>query len=244
MSLGIGVVYRHPSGESDVVFASDTRITTFGCIDGGLVPFVTNAGDEVMAPRRVVDKGKIESVRDDYPKSRRISSRAVLGYIGGNNFTWESVADDLGLRLFEDDGRDVCLVAKTLEQSIGYVMNTQRQRQYEAQGGPYPHTFFLAGASAADLKLYSYTAEAKFKPEIFTIGKAPGLTFSLNGPDEDIKTRVTALCREYFSRPRTGQEITAHLVDVFRQAATWHRQIGGKTQIRRLSRGFELEEHF
>jgi hypothetical protein len=128
MSLGIGVIYRNPSGESDVIFASDMRLMTFGDINKGLVPFVMNDGRAVMAPRVVDDKGKVESIRDDYSKSRRISSRAFLAYGGGNHFTWEAVADDLKLRLFEDDGRDVYVVARTLEQSIGYVMGTQRQR--------------------------------------------------------------------------------------------------------------------
>lgn len=232
MSLVIVTLFRTPAGERDIVVASERRRMMH------------------PAPRRspegvVIDKGPLEISSDDYPKSKRLGPRTCLAYVGQSGEFYKQVLTDLEGRIQKSGGSDISRIADELRSSIRDISQTPRAKQYEREWGHLEHLFFLAGGTAFNLKLYLFVSKDNFEsgiePEIKTLGQKPGGYVQIGGPDEETRAYAAELCDAYMYRPRTSDEIAAHLAGVIREVAKRSPSVNDRVDIRRLSRGFELE---
>jgi len=216
VSIVLGVIVRDLDGNREMIFASDGRVLEHGT----------------------------KNVRnEDYPKIKKLGSKACMGYAGHSGELFEDVFNIMNAELKKMKNKDLMFVSSKLGQVIFDMLKSQRHAEIEKHFGPLHHHFIIGGFYNKKPRINVLLSSKEYQITKQDLSHSTNVAIEILGSSDEIQQKMKEICQNRLDHAQNFDEIVKNIRYAISKVAEQTHDVNNHIFIRRLSKGFELESY-
>ena len=203
-----------------------------------------NGNQEIFfASEGRVLKHRTKEIRsEDYIKTKKLTARSCLGYVGDSGEFFEAVSNELTRKIKQGCIPDISFIASKLQTMIIDMGRKEPHLSVERSYGPLKHIFVLGGLDSKKVKLIEILSNGNYSIKPHSLTSKNNIFALVNGSIKEVHIFADRHIRERLNEAKPFDQIAIDLVEVIKSTSKISDDINDRVMIRRLSNKFELED--